>query len=106
MGFAGSSGSRCLVLARAVGSSEDLSEEGITPKFTLVLGRSIPHKLFDRGNQFHAAYWPRAFCSSLFHGPFHGAACNIAASFQLNKQVKEQEWASKMEPESLRDCLP
>lgn len=67
MGFAGSSGSGFLVLARAVGSSEDLSEGGITPKFTLVLGRSVPHKLFDRGNQFHAGYWHKAFCSSLLH---------------------------------------
>lgn len=65
MGFAGSSGLGFLLLVKAVGSSEDSNVGGITPKLTLVLGRSVPHKLFDRGNQFHAGFWPSAVPCSM-----------------------------------------
>lgn len=76
MGSAGSSGSRFPMrlperLARAVGSSEDSSEGGLTSKFThVVLGRirfltSCP----TEDGQFLAGCWPDASLSSLPHGP-------------------------------------
>lgn len=51
----------------------------------------VPHQVLDWEPQFFDDFWPKAFLSSLPHGPLHRAAHNCAAGF-LKASEKENSF--------------